>query len=337
MLKNQAVSIDFIAGMPRSGTTLLLSILNTSEEVLCIPEIPISIYAFSSFKNKSSFTKKDLSIWLGLQAKLPAIRKIEVNKQLFEDSIDKVKSYKEFLFLVYASLVFPLPKNEYTRIIDKDHTHTFQTCFLNTTFPNSNNVLLIRNPMAFVNSNIEKPDVNSSEKSVSFFSFVWLEYAKQISKLLETDISNRYLLVKYEDLVLNPEKTIRLICSHLKIVFSDKMLAFQDSKYNDLVVSNKLKPEQLDRMHSKYDALRLEINTNRLSSWETKLSKEDQSIIAEITYNYALLFKYSDNETMNVNRKRNFVLKRKVALYFKFSKYFYLLPIKLRELYKVKI
>ena len=337
MKEQDTISIDFIAGMSRAGTTLLLSILNTEDSTLCVPEIPISVYSYSSFKNKTNFSIKDAKIWLNLRLKMPSIRNIQVNENLLKKSIGGVKNYREFLILAYASIEFPTKNGNYSRIIDKDHIHTFQTELISKIFPDSKYILLLRHPMAYVNSSMEKPDDTTKLQSVNFYSYVWNEYAKKIIQLVKNDVQNRFLVVKYEDLVGQPESTLKEICSHLKITYSTQMLEFNNSKFNNLIVNEKLNSAQLERKRSKYNSLSQEINNVRIKSWENKLTKKEQNLIASITHDLALQLKYSIPESSDFKAQRDLFTRNKVKLYFKFSKYFYLLPIKLREVYKVKI
>jgi hypothetical protein len=42
--RKEKINVNFIAGIPLSGTTLLLSMLNSVEQNMCIPEVPIESF-----------------------------------------------------------------------------------------------------------------------------------------------------------------------------------------------------------------------------------------------------------------------------------------------------
>ncbi|NBX80935.1 MAG: sulfotransferase [Flavobacteriales bacterium] len=325
--------------MSRSGTTLLLSILNVNQQTLCIPEIPISVYGYSKYKNKTNFSSNDARIWIELKSKINPIRQIGVDESLLKTSIEQANNYNEYLLSVYASIKFPDKKNEqaFTRIIDKDHIHTFQTQLLKTIFPKAKYILLVRNPLAFVNSSIEHADNKKLTQSIFYYAAVWKAYASEILKLISSADKEKYLLVQYEDLVSEPEKTLKVICSHLEMEFSPEMLNLSHSKFNSLKENNVLTPEQIERKNNKFIALQQSINSDRINSWEGKFSQEEQHAIIEKTNELALKLNYSLPTIQNSKVHKSAFIEWKVKLYFKFAKRFYFLPLWLREKYKVKL
>lgn len=325
--------------MSRSGTTLLLSILNANKQTICIPEIPIALYGYSKYKNKTNFSSNDANIWLHLKSKINPIRQIGIDETLLKTSIEQANNYNEYMLSVYASIEFPDKKNEqaYTKIIDKDHIHTFQTQLLNTIFPKAKYILLIRNPLAFVNSCIEHADNKKQTQSVLYYASVWKAYASEILKLISSNGKEKYLLVSYEDLVSTPEKTVKAICSHLDLEFIPEMLDFSHSNFNSLQDDEALTADQIERKNNKFSALQQSINSDRIQSWEGKFSQEEQDAIIDSTKELAVKLNYSLPTIQNSNVQKSAFTEWKVKLYFKFAKRFYFLPIWLREKYKVKL
>ena len=339
MNEHNQKSVDFIAGMSRSGTTLLLSILNVHHQTLCIPEIPIALYGYSKYKNKTNLSSNDANIWLHLKSKINPIRQIGVDESLLKTSIEQADNYSEYLLSVYTSIEFPDKKNvqDCTKIIDKDHIHTFQTQLLNTIFPKAKYILLVRNPLAFVNSCIEHADNKNQTQSAIYYASVWKAYASEILKLISSTEKERYLLVHYEDLVSKPEKTVKSICSHLDLEFHPEMLNVSNSKFNSLQENDVLTTEQIERKNNKFSALQQSINSDRIHSWEGKFSQEEQDAIIDSTKELAVNLNYSLPTIQNSNVQKSAFTEWKVKLYFKFAKRFYFLPIWLREKYKVKL
>ncbi len=323
--------------MPRSGTTLLLSMLNSVETNLCIPEIPIAMYLFNSHRNRTVFNENDFRKILSLRTKLKYIRNVNIKENFFVDNLNDCKTYQDFIQLACLSISDDSKKIQLIEnIIDKNPIYTFYTDELSSIFPESKFIIMTRNPFGFVNSCIESIDPGKKARSAEFYSFAYEAYAKQIIRL-QKKYFDRSLIIRYEDFVEKPEFTLNLICNFLEFEFNSDMLEFYKKSQNSNVKKEIFNESQKIRMEYKFEALAKPVNTTRIESWKNKLTPKEIQIIRSVTQSTAQKLGY-EIEYSPLQFSFNY-LKSKliVRLYFNFAKYFYLLPIRFREIFRVKV
>lgn len=337
MKRKEKINVNFIAGIPRSGTTLLLSMLNSVEQNMCIPEVPIALYLYSSHKNKKRFNNEDASGILSLKSKLNYVRDLKIDKKYFFDETANCNTYKDFVKTAYLTILEASKKVEkIENIIDKNPVYTFYPETILSVFPNAKFILMARNPFANVNSNIESVDSGKQVRSAAFYSLAYNKYAHEISRI-HRKYSDQSLIIHYEDLVLEPELTMQKICSFLSIDFDVEMLEFYNKSFNVKINSAEISESNKDRVKHRFDSLSKPVNTNRIESWKEKLSEDAIKTISSITHKEAQNLGYTIE-----NNKKNYSLNYLksvlfIELYFYLTKYFYFLPIKLREIYRIKI
>ena len=82
------------------------------------------------------------------------------------------------------------------------------------------------------------------------------------------------ILVKYEDLIFNPEKVLRIICDYCKIEFQDQMLKFQS--FTNVKQNVAWEDEKVTKIHS-----------NRVKKWK---NVEHEDIINEFSKDSECMF-----------------------------------------------
>jgi len=334
---NHQVSSHFIIGMGRSGTTLLLSMLNSVETNVCVPEIPIALYLYNSHRNRREFNVNDVRQILSLRTKLKYIRNVNVKDSYFVDNVINCKNYKDFIQVASLSTSDNSKKIQLIEnIIDKNPIYTFYTDALSSIFPEPKFLIMTRNPFGYVNSCIESIDPGKKARSAEFYSLAYDIYAKEIEKI-QKKYFNRALVVQYEDLVENPESTMKNICNFLSIDFKLEMLEFYKKTFNLDHKKEGLNDSQKTRIQFKYQALSKPVNTSRIESWKNKLSKKQINIISSITSNEAKKFGYDisyHQKNYSINYLKSVLY---IQIYFMFARKFYHLPIWLREIFRVKV
>ena len=97
-----------------------------------------------------------------------------------------------------------------------------------------------------------------------------------------------------------------------------------------------LTEHQKERVLTKFSALSAPVNTSRVLSWQGKLSERDCQVIARISKNAAAKLGYDISPLPN--DKFGFLLVRlKVKLYFLLARYFFRIPIFIREIWRINI
>jgi len=279
----------FIIGCPRSGTTLLFTILRSSPELWSSPDE--SHYVWEKFLSD----KRDpmFSMYLSAEDYTPDDKKYLENKYAEythkNDFMRKITKYAFFnRFKTLVSPLFWLWRNSLAfarslsgadyRVIDKTPPNTYRVDYLAQAFPDSKFIYLTRDGATNISSLIEgwKSDGRFSFSFRKFYdynkkinikgyngkvwkftnppgwedyldkpleevcAFQWLSAHKYSQEAFKKMPSSRWMPVKYEDLVANPEKVVREICMFLDLKYQG---AIEKNCQSLPVVSTSSKPD----------------------------------------------------------------------------------------------
>ena len=239
----------FLIGFPRSGTTLLDSILRSHSKTLVLEEKPyISAIRDKFFKNN-----------FNLISALKDIKKSDIIK-LREEYFRKTKSN----FKTKQSKI----------IIDKLPLNIIEIGFIKRIFPKSKFILMVRKPHdAILSCFLTDFQVNEAmthflkiEDSINLYLEVfelWDQYRINLNLKFQT--------IKYEDIILNFDETIKKLIKFLNINWEEnlknfQLTAIQRSKINTPSYNQVIKPlnsESIDRW-KKYDEIKF---SQKLNNW----------------------------------------------------------------------
>ena len=224
----KSTPLIFVLGKGGSGTTLMRTILDASPRINCGHETkitPRSLEFLYEYKSKH-------------------IRKSQYS--LHESTIDEAMSL--LLFKVYEN-------NKNSPSVDilcaKDPASTEYIDYLHKLFPQAKFVYMIRDGRGSAMSEIKR---THSKLSTSHFYKKLAEWNKKNTKGFTdcNELGSKFCkFVKYEQLVLESEKTIREIIKFLEIDFDPLFLKFYESTDTSF----------------KDEATHSEIYTDRLNSW----------------------------------------------------------------------
>ncbi len=150
----------------------------------------------------------------------------------------------------------------------------------------------------------------------------WVNYHPvTISKLWKAvaDITLSYRdhpavkIIKYEDLVLRPTETIRSVCTHCDIIFSEAMLDIPvtgssgsgDSESKRGVDPSKLNQWEKGGINASEISLCLEINGKLMQKFGYKIRPENGNTILKAWYRYSMPFQLATALLFNLKRLRN--------------------------------
>jgi len=333
----EELNVNFIAGMGRSGTTLLLSMLNSDDHNLCIPEIPSSLYLFQSHKDRHHFTENDARLILSMKEKFRYIRDVQTKDGEYIERVKSCSNYRAFAEASYLAIQHPGKNQDHIlNIIDKNPIYTFYSKVLSSVFPDCRFVLMVRQPHSYVNSCVENVDPGKKRRNPYFYAHAYKVYAKEIQRIKKR-FGSRAMIIQYEELAMHPEQTLEKICTHFRIPFSSHMLDFHQKSYNLKHREEGMDEAQKTRIKFKYGALSQPVNTSRLESWKQNLQPKEIAIISSITNKAAFSLGY---EALQNSSKFSFgALKSNILvnLYFMFARRFYLLPMRMREYIRKRV
>lgn len=212
----------FIVGCGRSGTTLLQTMLLSDPTVALPPETKYfsAIDALGWRDRFDLTTDAEFSTAVKLVWEDQARRGLECDRGEFERFCAVAPRTWEGLFIAY--LAGFAAASGAMRIGEKSPVHTHYVGLLAKEFPNAKFIHVVRDPRAVVlsrvragfGSNLIEPNVDRWRRAAEMHR----DHAGSLG-------DKRYLLVRYEDLVTEQEKTLRGVCEFLGIEMTDAMLA----------------------------------------------------------------------------------------------------------------
>lgn len=252
----------FISGVSRTGSTLLVQILNSSYQIAIAREnwflghqvpwegIRYSIkrnfgtlskktnaYELAEFIYNGQFKRNDDGYWLWLRKNIDP--KNFLHRLL---SAPDLNDRRIFLIMmeVYAEWLQRLKGSHFEKPIlgEKTPSHIYYVDTLLKWFPNSRIIHTFRDPRAIFASELRRRRLrplsfpyNKLIYSSSIFylfilfqvTYTWLR-ATKLHLRYENIYRDRYSMLKFENLVIDPEKYIRRLCSFLQVEFNYEML-----------------------------------------------------------------------------------------------------------------
>ncbi|OCQ93927.1 hypothetical protein BCD67_20625 [Oscillatoriales cyanobacterium USR001] len=211
----------FLVGAPRSGTTILQSLLAAHPSIISFPETKFFQYLLSPSDNSLSVAD-GLKKFFVDKIKEPRFLSCFNNQQ---SELEKANA----LIAVLDTLAIEQNKSIW---LEKTPQHIYYIDYLEKLLPEALFIHILRNGMDVITSMYEAtrknpgPDAWSGEWSIDFCIQRWQE---AISISYQYADKNNHILVKYEQFVENPRLTLLNICQFAQIEFDDLML----SKYKE--------------------------------------------------------------------------------------------------------
>jgi hypothetical protein len=215
----------FILGNPRSGTTLIRVMLNSHSKIGVPPECGMIQWWYNKYKNWA----KDNSI-----SERDFINDIYSSKKIEDWNISKKDIAEVFKSNPKSySHVFNLLYRNYTGkgiIGDKNNYYIHHLQEINEIYPNTKYIHLVRDGRDIACSYLK---INTLDKRLKYLPKVsnsiteianeWSTTIKKIDAFME---DKNALVVKYEDLLVEPKKILTEVCDFLGQCFETKMLEY---------------------------------------------------------------------------------------------------------------
>jgi len=210
------VSKIFVGGLPRSGTTMVQNILDSHPVIYGGPEFD-RIPNIMDLRNKLQNTLESGRI------------------STYTDSKEIDTAIANLINALFSNI--DSPKN-LSFISEKTPWNILFFEELFQVFPDAHFMMVLRNPLDVFSSmkkvaqrakkkGIQPPDFTTNFKT----AVAYMEAVYDIMERLRFEHPERFLLVRYEDLLDNLEEETRRICTYLKIEWSEKMMAFNEMEH----------------------------------------------------------------------------------------------------------
>jgi len=290
----------FIIGNPRSGTTLL-RLAVTSHSNVCIPPEAGFLCWFADIYGTWTH-----SAWLSQNNTKNFLEAVSASKK-FEtwglNISDLFDAYKFAPPVDYASACAIIyneyrKKNKPSASIwgDKNNFYINHIELINELYPAARFIHILRDPRDVACSYIELSRLNSRSvyrpnlpNDPVEIANQWVQNNISASRSLSRVSKSQRLCIRYEELTLDPQKTLSSICSFLGLDFEDGML---ESHLHNRI--DHLEPsETLDWKKRTLSP----ITSSQIGRYKVDLSSEQIYAIEKITIGYMEKFGYNIHKT----------------------------------------
>jgi hypothetical protein len=267
----------FIAGQAKSGTTLLVALLDGHPELLVLPEetayFPTVLTKYAPRGRRAQFdylTKQSLSnVLFGGPCKWGkrnyATFPRENFLQTFERAaFDPANAQEDLLVLMVKAYAASLqrPLDTVTRWVEKTPANRNHVRAILSRFPHARILITLRDPRAILAAQIALEKTRKTGRFSTYYVIAhWRVAAKLAKRVRDAEIPG--LVVQYEQLVCEPARIMGQVCDYLNIEFDQHTV---------------LTPTKVGRFWSGNSAARInfsQISTEPVSRWERELSKDE--------------------------------------------------------------
>ncbi|PLW92949.1 MAG: hypothetical protein C0592_08095 [Marinilabiliales bacterium] len=279
----------FILGRPRSGTTMLRTMLDAHPNIVVPPEFPVLSCVRKMTKEK--WNEKEISRFV---AKASRCYKFSFIKISAEELKHKLLAYyrsngkmnlKLALIIMELSYSSPFPKDTLLMLGNKNPGYSMHVEKLRTLFPDACFIFLFRHILSVQEST---QNVNFELRWPAFLAWRWKKSVQRA--FAERSKHPEYSqIIRYEDLVANHEKVLKDICTFVGVPYSKSMLSFNDEA--------KLKDVFDDELYGVHSSLLLSPEDANLKNWSEKNYSRKQKISIAWAGNMLKMAGYEVSET----------------------------------------
>lgn len=242
-------------------------IINLHPQLLSPSEEPFALYFYKAYRHKQVWTETELrrfadEFWLIAEKSLALF--FTSKERLLQTLLPHRDNlpYDVLLKLIYLNFVEPKPKDTVRLIVDKQIKYFFYLKRLLQVYPAAKFIVLTRDPR--VNAQRKRLRQLNSGSSAIYLSALWRNTYRNVRYLRQRQ--KAVLIVKYEELVSQPEATVRNICAFLDVPFLPQMLK-TDGVYESFLKhqQDKLEASHIEHLKDFHSGLFTSINTEKVA------------------------------------------------------------------------
>lgn len=205
----------FVVGAPRSGTTLLMRMLNVHPDIHTRPEphlmTPLAHLGYDAYVEKAPYDPfQSAESIKGLVADLPG------GEAAWYGAVRALSDR------VYGGLLEPTGKRFF---LDKTPAYSLILPFLRNVYPDAVYVVITRHPFAIFSS-FAQSFFDDDWEAAHAFNPVIERYVPALAAFVRDPGVDRFYHVTYADLVTEPERTLRGICAAADMPYLPEMIEY---------------------------------------------------------------------------------------------------------------
>ena len=330
--KLDSIPIHFVLCTERSGSSLLSLMFNLNENIICASEEPFALYFFNRYSHNTNWSVEDIDNYIQ-DFFLLADKNMALyfsKKEVFRDCLIQhlpILNWQRLFKLSYLNFLDVKDKKEVKVIIDKQIKYFFHLPQLLKIFPDAKFIILTRDVRDNVVSKKDR-SLNWSKKPL-FLASLWKDtYAnrKYIPK-------SKKMTIRYEDLILDPSRTLQQVCTFFSVEFNPQMLKTQDV-YENFISSkkNQLDSTFLTDLNEFHSGLKEPPNPLKIGQFKSRLDTKVISSLNSICYDELIEFGYENfQEKPRINWIKKLYFKVLSKIYRRYLlQFYYLLPLNLK-------
>jgi len=277
----------FIVGSQRSGSTLLRLMLNAHSEIA----VPEEARFIRPIIHKKVLNKNELMRIKKYLLRHPQYKLWNYDFYDFVNSLDQKGTIKsgdliESLYLSYAKSEGKNSWGDKSLFFDEiERIHKL--------IPNVKFIHIVRDGRDVC---LSWAKMDSKESNVAISAFDWAFKNNRIKRSIKKLENGAYMVLRYEDLIVDPMSTIKKVCLFLDIEFEDNMLLFYKNS-----------EKYIGDHHS--DLIFKPINHENIKKWMKSMSDDDAKVYSFIAQELLKEYGY-------FVEKVNFFIKIKAILSF---------------------
>jgi hypothetical protein len=285
MEKKPLLPFFFILGRPRTGTTLLRSLLDAHPNVMIPWECQFILNLYPKYGKLEYWTHKTLEEFYDDLLNQWQFRAWNVNHEKLKSGILACEgpcTYPYLCQVVYKHQISFYPKQTIRMIGDKNPGYSIYPDRLKKIYPDARFIYILRdyrdNFHSIKNVDFELP-------IVSVVVFKWKYFYKQALRASKK-YPDSFIFIRYEDLVSEPEARFGEICKFLDIPYVPECFDFYKMKSK----AEETYPVVILKKHHK--SLFNPVNTSRIGLWKNSMSKSQVRIADLVAGKYAEMAGY---------------------------------------------
>jgi len=279
--------LNFILTTARTGSTLLSSMLNMHPNVISTLEEPFAYSSYSGYKNVKKWTSETIQQYC-YDFYLFSEGKFEVQFSSKKELESVLEMHKENLTidlaikLTYLCFFPNKDKSNITTVVDKQLL--FHSCLEDVAsfYPQSKFIILHRDPRdnAFTKWRMYQNKKQFKHQNYYLIASLWQYTYGRILRLKNKIGSERFLDVKYEDLVTNPESELKKISSFLGIEYTGRMLEYDERIKSEIdLLKEKQNKNSIKYFMPFQDGIIQKPKTNKIGYWKQELTADEANLV----------------------------------------------------------
>lgn len=316
----KAIQIHFIVSTGRTGSTLLSAMFNMHKNIVSPVEEPFAFNLYYKYKNVKVWTSAIIDEYCYdfylfsegvLEAQFGSKKDLNEALEYYKADLD----YNTVVKITYLCFFPERDKSNVTTIIDKQlKFHDFLEKVA-VFFPESKFIILNRDPRD--NALVKMKRIlrekgkglihRQNNSNYWMLALIWNRVYSLIYKKADIIGRDRFMELKYEDLVADPEKELKRIAQFTRFEYDPVMLQYHEQTKEKIAKADETVDIKKQMFYQLHQGLTQKTNTEKVGFWKKEMHANDSDIVWTICSGLATKIGYiADGSVSSVKRTTEF-------------------------------